>query len=210
MEQVFIASSGKLRPRWQQAFPAARVLTQLSEATLLTGPPSQRILWLDLADSSATRRLASLREAVALGARVVAMSATPGEVEAFQALNEGARGYCHLDAAPGQLREIGLVVAHGGLWMLPELVRRLMALSQRVVPAPATAHPRLDSLTSREREVAEQVALGASNREIAAELSVTERTVKAHLSTIFAKLMIRDRVQLALVMNNIPALCAAS
>ena len=52
--------------------------------------------------------------------------------------------------------------------------------------------------------VAEQVAHGASNREIAEALEITERTVKAHLSAIFEKLGVRDRVQLALAMNNIP------
>ena len=52
--------------------------------------------------------------------------------------------------------------------------------------------------------VAEQVAHGAANREIAQSLDITERTVKAHLSAIFAKLAVRDRVQLALAMNNIP------
>ena len=52
--------------------------------------------------------------------------------------------------------------------------------------------------------VADQVAHGATNREIAQSLEITERTVKAHLSSIFRKLEVRDRVQLALAMNNIP------
>jgi DNA-binding NarL/FixJ family response regulator len=52
--------------------------------------------------------------------------------------------------------------------------------------------------------VAEQIAHGATNREIAVALDISERTVKAHLSAIFDKLGVRDRVQLALAMNNIP------
>ncbi len=209
MEQLFMTSGG-LRQRWQQAFPAARALARVGEMAALTRAASECILWLDLESNPTAERLAHLHEAVAQGAKVVVMSATPTEAEAFRALNGGARAYCHLEAAPGQLREISLVVEHGGLWMLPGLVQRLVALSQRVVPAAASAHPQLDSLTSRELEVAEQVGRGASNREIAAALGITERTVKAHLSTIFDKLALRDRVQLALVMNNIPTLSVAS
>ena len=87
--------------------------------------------------------------------------------------------------------------------MLPELVKRLMGLSLRVVPTPAPERPELDSLTARELMVARLVAQGESNREIAEALEITERTVKAHLTAIFEKLQVRDRVQLALAMNNI-------
>jgi DNA-binding NarL/FixJ family response regulator len=210
MEQLFITGGGKLRQRWQQAFPAARALARVAEVAALPEANNECILWLELENGPPTGRLDSLREAVGLGARVVVMSATPTEAEAFAALNEGARAYCHIEAVSGQLREIALVVQHGGLWMLPGLVRRLVALSQRVVPASVAAHPQLDSLTSRELEVAEQVARGGSNREIADALGITERTVKAHLSIVFEKLTVRDRVQLALAMNNIPTLSVAS
>jgi DNA-binding NarL/FixJ family response regulator len=88
--------------------------------------------------------------------------------------------------------------------MPPELLQRFLALSTRAIPPAMPEEPTLNSLTSREVMVAEQVARGASNREIAEALEITERTVKAHLSAIFEKLEVRDRVQLALRMNNIP------
>lgn len=145
----------------------------------------------------------TLAAALATGSRIVVMSATPSEAEAFQALNAGAAGYCHLEAAPEQLREIALVVGHGGLWMPPSLLQRLLALSVRTAPiSTAAAAPALAELTAREREVAEQVALGASNSEIADALGITGRTVKAHLTAIFAKLGVWDRVQLALMMRG--------
>ncbi|PLW83790.1 DNA-binding response regulator [Kineobactrum sediminis] len=203
MEQLFLASGGKLRARWREAFPAARVFSLIGdipdEAARL-----QQVVWLDITGLDVAQRLSRLREVVASGYRVVVMSATPAEAEAFEALNAGAVGYCHVEAAPEQLREVALVVAHGGLWMLPELVQRLMSVSLRVMSRLAPEHPELDALTARELMVAEQVALGASNREIAGTLDITERTVKAHLSVIFEKLHLRDRVQLALVMNNVP------
>jgi DNA-binding NarL/FixJ family response regulator len=83
-------------------------------------------------------------------------------------------------------------------------MQRFVALSMRVVSGEASVEPELNELTSRELMVAEQIARGATNREIAATLEMSERTVKAHLSAIFKKLGVRDRVQLALAMNNIP------
>ncbi|MDO8860517.1 response regulator transcription factor [Haliea sp. E1-2-M8] len=209
MKQLFVVAEGRMRDRWRQAFPDACAVPQVVDVAPLAVVARQTV-WLDGVGLDLMERLARLREAVAAGYRVVVMTATPSEAEAFQALNDGAVGYCHVEAAPEQLREIALVVEHGGLWMLPELVQRLMALSLRVVPTPAPEHPELNNLTPRELMVAERVAHGASNREIAEVLDIAERTVKAHLSTIFEKLGVRDRVQLALAMNNIPTYTAVN
>ena len=59
-----------------------------------------------------------------------------------------------------------------------------------------------DDLTKRERQVAQSVSNGLSNREIAARLNISERTVKARLTAVFQKLGVRDRVQLALLMRG--------
>jgi DNA-binding NarL/FixJ family response regulator len=159
---------------------------------------------LDLTGIATDLHTENVAAASSLGRPVVAMVGAPGEAEAFSLLNAGVQGYCHVTAAPEQLREIALVVENGGLWMPPPLLQRFLAVSTRAIPVPAPAAHELNDLTAREVMVAEQVARGASNREIAEELEITERTVKAHLSAIFDKLGVRDRVQLALRMNNIP------
>jgi len=209
MEQVFVSHDGALRSRWQQAFEDCRAVPQVADAGR-SNAPEVRVLWLDASALDRVERDARLKQALLRGFRVVVMSATPSEQDAFQCLNLGATGYCHVEAAPEQLREINVVVSHGGLWMLPELVQRLMSLSLRVVPRPAPRRPELDHLTARELMVAEQVALGASNQEIAQRLEISERTVKAHLSSTFDKLGVRDRVQLALAMNNIPTVTSVN
>jgi len=201
MQQFFVSSTGQLKDRWATAFPEAEIVGKVSD---ISGT-SPGVIWLDTSKLATGEKLARLTEAVAKGHPVVVLSATPGELEAFQALNAGCAGYCHVNAAAQQLREIALVVEHGGLWMIPELMQRLLALSVRVVPAKAgSGEPALNELTARELMVADQVAHGATNREIAQSLDITERTVKSHLSAIFSKLAVRDRVQLALAMNNIP------
>jgi DNA-binding NarL/FixJ family response regulator len=203
MFQVFVTPPGELRKRWREAFPQARVAAEMSS---LAGDslPAQCCLWLDLGAVPAGEREARVSAARGLGRPVIAMVSVPQEGEAFLLLSAGLQGYCHVEAAPDQLREIARVVERGGLWMPPELLQRFLSLSTRVVPSALPEVPELNDLTSRELMVAEQVARGASNREIAEALEITERTVKAHLSAIFEKLEVRDRVQLALKMNNIP------
>ncbi|MBE9538009.1 MAG: response regulator transcription factor [Proteobacteria bacterium] len=202
MRQIFVSSTGQLNSRWATAFSEAEILSSVSGLTV-TGSPA--VVWLDTSNMIAAEAKRAIAQSVALGEPVVVMAATPGEAEAFQVLNAGCVGYCHVNAAAEQLREIALVVEHGGLWMLPELMQRLLALSLRVVPTEHNSNtPELNELTARELMVADQVAHGATNREIAESLEITERTVKAHLSSIFGKLEVRDRVQLALAMNSIP------
>ncbi len=208
MAQVFVTPRGKLRARWREAFPdaqAAAKLSRLSRDVL----PEAGCLWLDLAEATAQLREARVKAARALGRPVIAMVSVPVEAEAFALLSAGVQGYCHVEAAATQLQEIAGVVEQGGLWMPPQLLQRFLALSTRVISPEVPETQELNNLTSRELMVAEQVACGASNREIAEALGITERTVKAHLSAIFEKLEVRDRVQLALKMNNIPTASSA-
>ena len=203
MSRVFITPTGTLRERWRAAFPEALVAAKISRLTENVLPDTSS-LWLDIAPLPEQLRMPRVTAACALGRPVVVMVGAPAENEAHAFLNVGAFGYCHVEAAPEQLREIATVVEHGGLWMPPGLLQRFLALSTRTIPPKAPEVQPLNELTSRELMVAEQVARGASNREIAEALTITERTVKAHLSAIFDKLQVRDRVQLALKMNNIP------
>lgn len=203
MPRLFVSAPGQLRERWGLAFSDVQVVSQLGEVAIMERSMTGS-LWLDLSTIPTELRQASVVAACAPGWPVVAMVGVPKEEEAFSLLKAGVQGYCHVEAAFEQLREIALVVEHGGLWMPPDLMLRLLAVSTRVIPSVAPEVPQLNDLTSRELMVAEQVAHGASNREIAEALEITERTVKAHLSAIFDKLGVRDRVQLALRMNNIP------
>jgi len=204
MQHFFVSSTGQLRDRWEAAFPEGIIVSGVSDITPAMISESA-VVWLDTSNMSAAEKGREIAAAVALGQPVVVMAASPEEAEAFQVLNAGCAGYCHVNAVAEQLREIALVVEHGGLWMLPDLMQRLLALSVRTAPAASsTGRAELNELTARELMVAGQVAHGATNREIAQSLEITERTVKAHLSSIFGKLDVRDRVQLALAMNNIP------
>ncbi|GHD25158.1 response regulator transcription factor [Halioglobus pacificus] len=203
MEHIFVTVSARLRDRWTRAFPQALAVADTAAIPHASESPSG-VVWLDTSSMGGDEVMNSLTEAVAFGWPVVAMTPTPEEAQAFKMLNAGAVGYCHVKAVPEQLREIGIVVQHGGVWMPPDLMQRFIKLSTRIAPPPPVNTRELNELTSRELMVAEQVAHGASNREIATNLEISERTVKAHLSVIFDKMGVRDRVQLALAMNSVP------
>ena len=114
----------------------------------------------------------------------------------FDALRAGASGFLLKEATAGQLYDAVRVIAAGDALLAPWVTRRLISEFARI-PAPVAA-PRpssLAALTPRETEVLRRVAEGLSNTEIAVRLTVTEDTVKTHVSRLLAKLGLRDRVQ---------------
>lgn len=187
--QIFLTRQAFTSPRWLEAFPQAAVTADAQ----CIGPRPDDLVWLSAELPDWRARILDL---VATGCPVVVLSLQPDQNEALAALELGARGYAHALATPTLLREIDTVVSHGGLWAGAELMARLVgALRSRL---PAQRETVLDALSPREAEVAQAVAAGRSNKEVARELGVTERTVKAHLGAVFEKLGVRDRLQLAL------------
>lgn len=122
------------------------------------------------------------------------------------ALRSGASGFLLKDIDAGQLIEAIRVVHAGDAIVDPVVTRRLLDRFAHRLPAAQkdavpdrTASQRLTGLTEREREVLTRVARGLSNAEIAAELVVTETTVKTHVHHLLTKLGVRDRVQLVVL-----------
>jgi DNA-binding NarL/FixJ family response regulator len=203
MQHVFVGFGGKIRPRWQEAFPEATSLTSLFELRPSTN--GGRMVWFDVSNTTADERMAQVEQVITCGSPVIIMSSLPNDDEAYEMLKHGAYGYCHNVAAPSQLVEIAKVVENGGLWVGQGVMRRLVDIVNQFKPIKQLngKEQAINSLTTKELAVAKQVAIGATNKEIADVLAMSERTVKAHLSSVFERLEVRDRVQLALTMNNI-------
>lgn len=117
----------------------------------------------------------------------------------FGALRAGARGYLLKDTSPEDLVAAIHKVAAGRTILDSPVAARLVA---EVVGPVRTTFPGQELLSARESDVAALVATGASNREIAARLFITEGTVKNHVSGALRKLGLRDRTQLALVVRG--------
>jgi DNA-binding NarL/FixJ family response regulator len=113
----------------------------------------------------------------------------------YDALRAGASGFLLKDVPPEQLADGIRVVSGGDALLAPSITRRLIQEFAAARPATAPPPKGLDELTARELEVFRLVARGLSNAEIAAELIVSETTVKTHVARMLMKLGIRDRVQ---------------
>jgi len=137
------------------------------------------------------------------GMHLVVASPSPNDEQGTQALGAGAHGYCHSYAPAAALSQALEVVSSGGIWMGRSLVARLLKL---VTERAQDSHSWDDGvLTERETTVARYAASGQANAQIAEALGITERTVKAHLSAVFEKLKVSDRLQLALLVHGISA-----
>jgi DNA-binding NarL/FixJ family response regulator len=138
----------------------------------------------------ATRRLTGDGDAT----RVLILTTFGLDDYVYEALRAGASGFMLKDAPPEELLAAIEVVAGGDALIAPAVTRAVIEEFSRRSPAPLPP-PSLDELTAREREVLELLARGLSNAEIAAELVVSEGTVKTHVAHVLAKLDLRDRVQ---------------
>ena len=153
-------------------------------ATLATTAPDMLLLDLQM-ERSALPDIATL----AKGTRILVVTANEGAEDALLALRRGVRGIVFKRFAVETLMEAIWAVADGHVWMPPEL--------QSAVTAD-WREPSAMRLTEREREVVRHVALGLRNAEVARRLGVSEVTIKTHLSSVFQKLGLRDRVELTL------------
>ncbi|WP_249975727.1 response regulator transcription factor [Vreelandella olivaria] len=197
MKHWFITTDGSLKERWKKAFP--ELVASKPDVFIGKAQPND-VVWL----STTVEGWAELISAAAAqDAIVVVLSYSPNDHEALRSLDLGARGYVHTLAAPEVLKQVALVVTNQGVWVGQELLAKVLggsfkALQQRGEGDRVLHGEHLACLTERERGVALAVARGATNKEVARQLDITERTVKAHLSAIFKKLAVRDRLQLIL------------
>ena len=200
--------------RWRQAFIAGQELdwAQLRTRCQALQPGMERaIVWLSTGDPLWSERVPEILK-MGTPCHVVVLSPSMLDEEALRALELGARGYGHTYSVPQLLREIAVVVSHGGLWPGQGLVDRMVAATSKFLAATnrpqASVSTDISMLSQREVEVARAVAAGQSNKEVAAALDISERTVKAHLGTIYEKLGVRDRLQLVLYLST-PGLAPA-
>ncbi|MGN1057660.1 MAG: LuxR C-terminal-related transcriptional regulator [Comamonas sp.] len=135
--------------------------------------------------------------------RVLLLSKHLHDDQGRAVLAQGASGYAHAYAPSEMLSRILQSLEEGAIWMGRSLLQRLLKdIDQRLPPEKISADWQ-QHLSIREKEVAQLASVGQTNAEIGQQLGITERTVRAHLSAVFEKLRVVDRLQLALKVHGI-------
>ncbi|SEP41206.1 response regulator transcription factor [Nitrosovibrio sp. Nv6] len=138
--------------------------------------------------------------------KVVILTGAIGDEVEWALFRTGVRGCCRRDIEPEQLKNVVIAVQRGELWIRRtlswHLLNELVVITREKNKIKQAVGDLLANLTRREYEIATLVGNGETNKQIARRLAITERTVKAHLTEVFRKLDVADRLKLALIVKG--------
>ncbi|BBF87280.1 probable two-component response regulator [Aquitalea magnusonii] len=196
---ILITASSALADGWAdslQLHDAVRLpdLAALNRSAV----PADSLVLLDLADVVASEQdiLQACRHC-----RVLALSSLPQDEEGMHWLQCGAAAYAHAMSTPDLLQQVFDTVKSGGTWVGRSIMQQLCARFGRQQPV-ADAPDWRARLSEREQHVVAALREGRANKEIARLLDISERTVKAHLTSVFQKFGVEDRLQLLLKLTG--------
>ncbi|TSK05196.1 MAG: response regulator transcription factor [Geobacter sp.] len=202
---LLASASGTVLTRWQgllaegNRIEQVRTLDELRR-TVPSARPDLVMLHRDLVDQAECAVLRTASPAT----RLFLLSDRPEPDEGLTFLKVGIMGYANTYISAERLKEALNVIDGGGVWLGQQVIQQLIL--EAAQNAATGRERRLDELLAplspMERKVAELIAGGRTNLEIAAELGIVERTVKAHLTSIYGKLPAGNRLSLALLINR--------
>lgn len=172
--------------------------TTAAEAVKLAGEHLPDLLLLDINIPGGGLNVVQKISATSPVTKIVMLTASEQEDDVVQALKAGARAYIVKGVSARELKSILRAVNSGEAYVTPTLAAALLSDYKATASGKKQKSP-LDELTEREREILELVASGKSNKEIAATLFLSEKTVKHHMTNILQKLHVRNRVEAALL-----------
>lgn len=194
----FFCSDSKETPAGLiHAFPHIQTMDNLSH--LDTGIA---IVWLHLRPGQTVAKQILQLKAQLPEVFVVCMSDLPNDLEALAVFSMMAKAYCNTHAGAEVLLNIASVVQQGGVWIGESLMQKLLGVPTEPSKLTAAINDWAGVLTGRETEVAKAIAHGATNKQIAVQMGITERTVKAHVGAVLDKLKLKNRLQLALLVKD--------
>jgi len=158
------------------------------------------VILFDLGPNPDERGLATISALSGL-AKTIVLAGADDDALAVDALKAGAAGFCPRDTPPDLLRRAVQLVEAGEIWVCRRVMVRLIEeLALRPATTPGLAGG--EQLTARERELVNLVAAGAANKDIARRLTISVKTVKTHMTSIFRKLGLSTRLVLAVAVGS--------
>ena len=201
---ILIASrSRRVLRRWHQAVADKFVVGEVKHWTVLSRhvasvKPGVLLLDTALPGYAGPPSLRALQR-VSRHTNIVLLTDAPDKQDAIAALQVGARGFCRRLVARSLMLRVAEKVREGEIWITRTLVSRLLDEAMATRRKSNGVRPDLQQLTRRERQIALLVSEGYANRAIASSLKTAEKTVKGHLTRMFRKLGIPNRLHLALL-----------
>jgi len=174
---------------------------------ITTLAPAVILMDAELLDRPIDRQVGEI-VALSGAGRVIVMTPAPDEEEEIALLKAGAKESSRRGIDPESLQQVLSVTYGGGVWVTRSLLPRLVTELRRYAEGqqrPAVEKPgpdKLSALTVREKEIVQLIVGGASNKQVAMALDISERTVKGHLSNVFQKLGVSDRLRLVLYVTE--------
>lgn len=193
---VFLTEPEFISPRWLKALPQACIKYPTG---LLADLTTGQLVWIV---SGITNWQKLTRHYSQQGYKVIVLTRQSNLDELRDALIHGARGYLDALSSIQILQQAETAVINGAMWLPTALISNLVGIIATAVEN-QTQPADLSILTERERAVTELVIRGESNKTVANQLKITDRTVKAHLASVFKKLDVQDRMQLMLKVRGI-------
>lgn len=205
---IFASLSPFKLDRWKQSLGGYAQLSHIKNFPSLKGELARakpEVLFLDhgLPELNGVRGISDLRK-LSPDTKIVMLSGPIPDEEEWAFFRAGVRGYCRDDIDPDSLKTLIVAVQQGELWIRRTLTYRLLEqmeeLTHKKNSNDRSSLGLLSSLTKREYEIAVRVSKGDSNKQVAISLKITERTVKAHLTEVYRKLGVVDRLKLARIL----------
>lgn len=204
---LLISEDKDVSNKWKQALGetyTVQVVSYLNDAPGEDDEPEMVFYYLDAQGTASVENILDLRKKLP-ESKFVVFSAQPDDEQAMELMREGIHGYSPINIPSPNFEKIANSILSDEIWVGRKLMQRLiteLAVNAKTGKQEAIS-PLLEQLTDREREIALEVAKGENNKQIARSLDIAERTVKAHLSSIFQKTRVNDRLKLALLMHNL-------
>ena len=202
MEILISSANASTRERWKHILQNDYQLLEVASIAELKNMLQQRpidliLLHRSMVDMDIISKITK--------SRFFVLSDIPNDNEALTLLRHGAVGYANTYISAVRLKEAVNIALTGRVWVGQKLMQKIIQGTAHVIDETKAGAPPKHNLSDREWEVAVMVSQGKSNLEIAEKLFISERTVKAHISSIFKKTNTESRLQLALHVKTLTA-----